>query len=97
MHINDMTALTIRVGKALNRYVLSSWMPLKYDADGSLDFYLQNQSPGSDKEPNWLPAPKVPSTSCSRCTPRKRRHSTANGARRRSARRREPHDMLVAD
>ena len=43
----------------LNRYLIGTYTEgLKNNTDGSLDIYLQNASPGADKESNWLPTPE---------------------------------------
>jgi hypothetical protein len=49
-----------QVANSLNRFAVSSWMPFKYNDDGALILYLQNESPGADLEANWLPAPNGP-------------------------------------
>lgn len=46
------------VDNPLNRYSISARQKLKVEADGSTVLYLQNESPGKDRESNWLPAPK---------------------------------------
>lgn len=50
---------SLLVANKLNRYLLNSPMlpDLKRDADGGLTLYIQSESPGADKETNWLPAP----------------------------------------
>jgi hypothetical protein len=53
---------SLLVANPLNRYLLNSPMLPQFvkDADGGLTLYVQNELPGTDKEPNWLPAPKGP-------------------------------------
>ena len=45
------------VANPINRYSISPRQNLKTNPDGSTDLYIQNQSPGADKESNWLPDP----------------------------------------
>jgi hypothetical protein len=46
------------VPNGLNRQTLSQRNRLKANPDGSIDLYIQHESPGKDKASNWLPAPK---------------------------------------
>ncbi|MDR5763130.1 DUF1254 domain-containing protein [Caballeronia sp. LZ035] len=49
------------VANAIKRYSIGDrTRGLKYNTDGSLDIYVQQASPGADKESNWLPAPHGP-------------------------------------
>ena len=53
---------SLLVANPINRYLINSPMlpQLTRDADGGLTLLIQNQSPGKDKEANWLPAPNGP-------------------------------------
>ena len=61
--VNGFWSLTVYdadyffVDNPLNRYTLGARSGLKPNADGSVDLYLQRESPGADKEANWLPTP----------------------------------------
>lgn len=46
------------VPNPINRQTVSSRSKFKANPDGSVDLYVQHESPGKDKEANWLPAPK---------------------------------------
>ena len=67
--VNAFWSVTMYDGKTqllvknpINRYLLNSPMlpQMKKNADGSLTLYIQKDSPGKDKESNWLPAPDGP-------------------------------------
>ena len=46
------------VPNKLNKFTVSPRNHLKANADGSITLYFQKDSPGKDKESNWLPAPQ---------------------------------------
>lgn len=55
-------ATQLLVANPIQRYLInSSMLPnLQKNADGSLTLHVQKDSPGKDKESNWLPAPDGP-------------------------------------
>jgi hypothetical protein len=64
--VNSFWSVTMYDGKSqlliknpINRYLINSAMlsGMKKNGDGSLTLYIQKDSPGADKESNWLPAP----------------------------------------
>ena len=67
--VNAFWSVTMYDGKTqlliknpINRYLINSPMlpKLKKNPDGSLTIYIQKDSPGKNKESNWLPAPNGP-------------------------------------
>ena len=75
-----------QVANPINRFAIGDRDWLKYNDDSSLDIYLQHESPGKDKEVNWLPAPKsgVLGVTMRLYAPR-RKYSMGAGIRRRSS------------
>lgn len=67
--VNSFWSVTMYDGKSqllvknpIDRYLINSPMlpGMKKSSDGSVTIYIQKDSPGADKQANWLPAPNGP-------------------------------------
>jgi hypothetical protein len=47
-----------QVANPIDRFAIGDRDGLAFNVDGSLDIYVQSDSPGADKQANWLPGPK---------------------------------------
>jgi hypothetical protein len=76
---------SLLVANPINRYLLNSPMLPQFvkDPDGGLTLYVQNESPGKDKEPTGCLRPKAPSLPSCASTGRSQQRSTARGSSRR--------------
>ena len=69
------------VENPLNRYSISARQDLKANPDGSIDLYIQKDSPSKDRESNWLPAPSGDFILMARlCWPTEKSPSIINGS-----------------
>lgn len=48
-----------QIPNPINRFAIGDRDAIQFNPDGSLELYIQNQSPGRERESNWLPAPKT--------------------------------------
>jgi hypothetical protein len=85
MKKNRRVPASLLVANPLNRYLINSPMlpQFKLDPDGGLTLIIQNESPGKDKESNWLPRQRGHSSCSCAFTGLKKQRLEATGKRRR--------------